>query len=310
MASAVGMVTGGGQQQQRPAPLNPPSGAHASGVDAAWGTLIGVVDSYTGSHDGASHSQSQLSPRLDVASLADHISTLRSEKGGCGLIDVLRSYVLSVLDRAVRDTVAPHFWSLLDPSADTCADEGLQMAEPPGNVEIDHDNESVASSSPLSPQRRAYGRVKRALLYVSDQVNKHLALVRLLDSAVISSAREAAGVGVSPGAESATAAEGSHSVEARYRCAFTAQVMARATSDFDGTMRTFFDRNLRFWHRSWLYDNKRERRTRKKRSKGVGSAALGDDQMDVSDEDAEVATGGGGGGDMDTLVGRRHDSLL
>lgn len=267
------------------------AGPSNEAVDVAWATVIGIVDIFLGSLDEPLHGQSM----LGTADLASHMSVLRLANGG-GLLDVLHGYVLAVLDRAVKDTIAPHFWSLLSTT---------------GGNEGEEESESDSLSSPQQVhQRRAYGRVKRALSYVNAEVNRHLALVRLLDHAVaLSEETRSAKPKATADANADNCGSSTHSIEVRYRCAFTAQVMAGATGDFHGTMRAFFDRILRFWHRSWL-DKKRQRRKRGRGNSGGGGVGEGEDEMDVSDtDDNNDGEAGGGGGDGDMVSRRGHSAV-
>lgn len=151
-----------------------------------------------------------------------------------------------------------------------------------------------------STRRDAYGRVKRALLYVASEVNGHLALVRLLDAAA------AAGRGSSNGGNASSSPCAQQTIEDRYRCAFTAQVMAGARGDFSGTMRSFFDRNLRFWHRSWVQELRRGHGQEEHEDGGGEESLAGDVDgggMDVSEDngaslhqEAAAATGDEEGG--------------
>lgn len=184
-------------------------------------------------------------------------------------MDVLRAYVLEVLNETVRDQVAPRFWALMDPSADTHAN--------PRNKDQDEDapqNGSVAGNKKdlrtwgqtgFRPERRqAYDRVTRALLYVDEVLTGHLNLIRPLDVAIARSGSSTAAVRAATRHSQARpstriAANKSACIEEHYRSAFTAQVMAGATGGFHRTMRAFFDLNLRFWHRSWLDERQRTR---------------------------------------------------
>ncbi|CAM9563985.1 unnamed protein product, partial [Sphacelaria rigidula] len=209
---------------QHPAVTHP---AHPD-VDAAWATVIRIVDSFSTSLD---KDEPFKHTSITAEDLAAHISTLRLDTGG-GLLDVLGGYVLSVLDRSVAKTIAPHFWSLL-------SNNEKISAPAPSDVESGSEPTS-ATGTPQRQKLRAYGRVERALLYVDEAVKCHLALVRLLDRAFVLSAVQHT---VTPtptaggGAQAAAATAANSTIEARYRSAFTAQVMAGAKGDFHGTMR-------------------------------------------------------------------------
>ncbi|CAM9240906.1 unnamed protein product, partial [Scytosiphon promiscuus] len=271
-----------------PSPQSPPSNA---AVDEAWKTLISIVDTFPASLDPLQ--QKQKTPPggandregSNKALIAANLSVLRAG----GLLEVLQAYVLSVLDKKVRDEVAPRFWALLDPapvdvkssSSGRDGQEGIENGEKGAataavEVAVAGEDDSAAGMEAVAATRRdSYRRVKSALLYVAGEVTSHLSLVRLLDDADNSSG----GGGRNNNTFSST-----HPVQARYRCAFTAQVMAGARGDFHGTMRAFFDRNLRFWHRSWLEERRRRRRRRRRRysSEGQGGGeGQGDDGMDV-----------------------------
>ncbi len=265
-----------------PAQAPPPNTA----VDEAWASLISFVDGFPASLGPLQQQQQQALDGSSRAEIAANMAILRAG----GLLEVLHAYVLSVLDRIVRDEVAPRFWALLDngngPQAQGSSGEGGEEEEEDEDEE-EKEEEAPAAGPAAATRRDSYGRVKSALLYVAGEVHTHLSLVQLLDSA-------AGGAG---GGESNTFSS-THTVQARYRCAFTAQVMAGAHGDFHGTMRAFFDRNLRFWHRSWL-----DERRRRRRSVGGGEGESG---MDVSDDggdgDGDADGGDGGAGEGDSVL--------
>lgn len=248
-------------------------------------------------------------------------------------MDVLHAYVLSVLDKRVRDEIAPRFWTLLvsrreQEQSERQSEELQTQGREGGRDEADRvlENEddddeeegndegggrggegSGQSDDPPSSRRRAaYGRVKRALLYVAQEVNGHLALVRLLDGANSpppppetvpdkNSGSSSSGGGDLRSSAGTTAPHQPssmslprRSLETRYRCALTAQVMAGATGDFQDTMREFFDRNLRFWHHSWLNGRRRRRGGRLSGVRGKGEEG---DGMDVSDDERRERKG-------------------
>ena len=314
----------------------------------AWTKMIEFVDNFQQSLPRATQANLQeSSSRYSVGQSTCTLSLLESAmtvlKAG-GLVDVLRAYVLSVLDKKVRDEVAPRFWALLAPESSKewrgpqpQQQEGQQQhGNSSGSRETSVESamlEDAGEESVLSPltRREAYGHVKRALQHVAEEVNSHLALVRTLDSA---SAAAASPTGRAyekitkarcrgPVLERSSPPQ-EETIEARHRCAFTAQVMAGARGDFQGIMRAFFDRNLRFWHRGWVEKRRQERRDRRERrwnqsdlAGAAGSVATEDDDhmvdvlIDHDDDDREeeeeeegrdangVADGGDAGGAID-----------
>ena len=293
--------------------------------------------------------RSNSSRNMVAMPLGSSLSILRAG----GLVDVLQAYVLAILDRKVRDEVAPHFWALLD--AENRPDGSGEESHERGGVGdggessamVDDEGSGGDGEGGMAPSRRSYIRVKRALLYVAREVDGHLTLVRLLDEAAATAENDANASSVNTNANAntnvnhntntnttdddipnrsarpvasspsssthmpppapppppSTDYSSTSSIEARYRCAFTAQVMAGATGDFHGTMRGFFDRNLRFWHRTWLEDRRLQRRQPRRRGSEILEAdeeEEGDgDGMDLSGTGENEGEAEGGGGAME-----------
>lgn len=276
-------------------------------VDEAWKSLVAIADGLPKSLGPLQQQQQQqaLGATSDEGSSRAMIAANMSILRAGGLLEVLRAYVLSVLDRKVRDEVAPRFWSLLDSAGvgenggntgqqqQRCAQEskdGDTAAAPVGS--------STATWSTVAATRRdSYGRVKSALLYVAGEVNSHLSVLRLLDSTDDNSNNDNNNKDDREDGSNKTFSS-THTVEDRYRCAFTAQIMAGARGDFHGTMRAFFDRNLRYWHRSWLEERRRRRFTGGGRGEGEKEAS-----MNVSDDDGDGDADSGGGGAVETGSG-------
>lgn len=269
----------------------------------------------------------------DLPLLVSLMSILRAG----GMVDVLRAYVLSVLDKKVKDEVAPRFWALLAPEFSGGWHEQQEQKHQKQHhnlhqKEQEHEQhqdgsavagetdakqavlEDAVSETELPPRtrREAYVRVKRALLYVAEEVDCHLSLVRMLDLASAASASgstraaekymKAACGGRMSTSSFPSCPSREETIEARYRCAFTAQVMAGARGDFHGIMRAFFDRNLRFWQRGWLEERRRQQQERREQRWGQGEvlsvaedSVRFEDNMNVSDDGKEEEEGEGGG---------------
>lgn len=243
----------------------PPSNA---AVDEAWSRVRDLVDGFPTSFAAleatatavpgvakeVDSSSSKSGSSSVLPTLAKNVAVLRAG----GLLDVLRAYVLSVLDKKVRDEVAPRYWALLgsDPrsSINNCsasssipsrgqdkhqqASPAIDATDGAGSVKAEGtegESEGKGKGVPFASRRGSYGRVKRALLYVLGEVNTHLTLVRFIDDAAAygSSGSGVRKTGSNPSSSSvASTLDGSpfsstHSIEARYRCAFTA---VRATA--------------------------------------------------------------------------------
>lgn len=341
-----------------------PRAVSDTAVEESWATLIAIIQDFAasglppeGTH-GISPARGHISissssKRNERGSDGDKASLLRRHMSvvqAGGLVDVLQAYVLSVLDRKVREEVAPRFWGYMlhaDPvvgstgsrSRGRSTQSGMSALHPEsmgrstedfvvvrhddgtdGEGEQEREREDVEDTDAppsTTPKRKdLYVRVKRALLYVAGEVRNHLILVRLLDDAAFAASLSPAPAAASsvaaaqsagnvsdmdasredqqpfrnslPGAR--TAAATPRSIEGKYHCAFTAQVMAGAKGDFQGTMRAFFDRNIRFWHRTWLEERRRrrhgepqeDRRQEEEREDVQGTEGEG---MDVSDDE-------------------------
>lgn len=326
----------------------------AMGLAEAWAKIIEIVDRFPQQEPmprafscaGATAAATQTYPQSSTSNhsaedssgtlplLVSLMSVLREG----GMVDVLRAYVLSVLDKKVKDEVAPRFWALLAPeSSGGCHEQQEQKQQKQHhnthNKEREDDQhqdgisvagetnepavlEDTVSETELPPRtrREAYVRVKRALVYVAKEVDCHLSLVRMLDLASAASAsgstrssekymKAVYGGRISTSCFSSCPSR-EETIEARYRCAFTAQVMAGARGDFHGIMRAFFDRNLRFWHRGWLEERRRRQQEGREQRWSQGEvlsvaedSVRFEDNMNVSDDDGKEEEDGEGDGE-------------
>lgn len=326
----------------------------AMGLAEAWAKIIEIVDRFqqqqpmprASSSAEATAAATQTDPQ---SSISNHSATdssgslpllvsLMSVLRAGGMIDVLRAYVLSVLDKKVKDEVAPRFWALLAPESSGRYHEQREQEQQKQHHNMHHNEqenekhqngisvvgemnepavlEDAVSETELPPRtrREAYVRVKRALVYVAKEVDCHLSLVRMLDLASAASAsgstrsaekymKAVCGGRISTSCFSSCPSR-EETIEARYRCAFTAQVMAGARGDFHGIMRAFFDRNLRFWHRGWLEERRRQQQERREQRWGQGEVLGGaedsvrfEDNMNTSDDDGKDEEDGEGDGE-------------
>ncbi|CAM9711425.1 unnamed protein product, partial [Ectocarpus sp. 12 AP-2014] len=86
---------------------HPPASSPTAAVDEAWGSLISIIDGFPASLGPLPTARDEETRRSLVTG---KLSVLRTG----GLLEVLRAYVLSVLDRKVRTEVTPLFWAILD----------------------------------------------------------------------------------------------------------------------------------------------------------------------------------------------------
>ncbi|CAN0236851.1 unnamed protein product, partial [Laminaria digitata] len=140
-STSSGAIPAAAKPHSRPS-LQPPSNAT---VDEAWATVIALIDGFPSSltapqanaskatrSGSSSNSNSSNITRTATVPLGTSMSVLRAG----GLVEVLQAYILTILDRKVRDEVAPHFWALLDadnePSGSAASEgdhEGGETAE-------------------------------------------------------------------------------------------------------------------------------------------------------------------------------------